>query len=403
MNLLKSPAEMISAFTRLIRNCTGIRWAVAWASEDCPIFDLLKQHEKKIEQMTVGVHFYQTHPDFIEAFLCNEAVRFVMNPLGIFHPKVYWFGFDGGHWECIAGSPNFTHAAFTVNSEAAVLFTDQDVDADSVLKDIDSTLNSFFAGGKRLTDKELAAYRSVWQRQQGRLNALSGTYTPPPKRRKPGRSPLDVPLFVSDWHDYFDSVKDDKEHSIEARLDVLEHSRSFFESYEHFSQMNDTTRKLIAGFSRTKALDWGWFGSMKGAGNFKKAINENNQMISDSLDKIPLHREVTHQDYDRFLILFRRAFESPGIATATRLLALKRPDYFVCLDSKNRRKLCEEFKIPSSVNLDDYWEQVVQRILDSNWWNSPEPQGELEKRIWKCRAAFLDVRFYDPGVSKGFS
>jgi HKD family nuclease len=400
VEFLKSAADMRNEITRLIRTCESFRWAVAWASHDCPIFELLKEQEHKIEQMTVGVHFYQTHPDFIEAFLCNEAVHFVMNPLGIFHPKVYWFGFDGGQWECITGSPNLTNAAFTVNSEAAVHFTDRDVDADSVHKDIDSTLNSFFAGGKRLTEKELTAYRSVWRRQQGRLNALSGTYTPPPKRRKPGRSPLDVPLFVWDWHDYFDSVKDDKEHSIERRLDVLEQARGFFGDHNQFDQMEGTTRKLIAGFSKTKTLDWGWFGSMKGAGNFKKAINDNNKLVSDALDEIPLHGEVTPHDYDRFLRLFRRAFENTGIATATRLLALKRPDYFVCLDSKNRRKLCETFQISQSVNMDDYWEQVVQRILDSNWWDSPEPQGALEKRIWNCRAAFLDVLFYDPGSPK---
>ena len=66
------------------------------------------------------------------------------------------------------------------------------------------------------------------------------------------------------------------------------------------------------------------------------------------------------------------------------------------LDEMNRRKLCEEFEIPKSVKLDDYWEKVVQRIINSNWWNSPEPKDELERRIWRCRAAFLDVKFYEP-------
>ena len=136
---------------------------------------------------------------------------------------------------------------------------------------------------------------------------------------------------------------------------------------------------------------------MKGAGFFKQAINENNPQVSAALDEIPLLGEVTQDHFDRYLNIFRNAFEKSGTATATRLLAMKRPDYFVCLDSKNRDKLCEEFQIAKSVDLDGYWEKVVERLTDSNWWNSPEPQDELEKRIWKCRAAFLDVRFYDPG------
>ena len=42
------------------------------------------------------------------------------------------------------------------------------------------------------------------------------------------------------------------------------------------------------------------------------------------------------------------------------------------------------------------WEKVVERITDSNWWNSPEPTEGLARRIWRCWAAFLDVRFYKP-------
>lgn len=82
--------------------------------------------------------------------------------------------------------------------------------------------------------------------------------------------------------------------------------------------------------------------------------------------------EVTQPEFDRYVAILRTAFDNVGVATATRLLAFKRPDYFVCLDSKNRDKLCEAFEIPKSVDLDDYWEKIVERITDSNWGNSPE-------------------------------
>ena len=134
-----------------------------------------------------------------------------------------------------------------------------------------------------------------------------------------------------------------------------------------------------------------------GHGYFQQAINANDQSISDALDQIPLTGDVVESDYMRFLDFFRPAFEKTGVGTATRLLAMKRPDYFVCLDNKNKRKLCDAFKIPKKVTLDDYWGSVVARLTDSNWWNAGKPDATNEMRIWLGRAAFLDVLFYEPG------
>jgi len=167
-------------------------------------------------------------------------------------------------------------------------------------------------------------------------------------------------------------------------------------THEHFHEMDNDARRGIAGIFQTKELPWLWFGSMKGHFFFPKAINSNSRAVSDALDEIPVTGEVTRTHFDQYISLIRRAYDKSGTATATRLLAFKRPDYFVCLDSKNRDKLCEAFDIPKSVDLDDFWDKVVQRLTDSNWWNAPEPTGELERRIWQCRAAFLDVRFYQP-------
>ena len=87
---------------------------------------------------------------------------------------------------------------------------------------------------------------------------------------------------------------------------------------------------------------------------------------------------------------------SGALATATRLLAMKRPDYFVCVDSKNRKGLCHAFLVPTSVTLDDYWESFCMRIQQAAWWLVPEPKGTLERSVWRGRAAFLDALFYEP-------
>ena len=396
MRILTSPSEIEGAIKHLTGRCDHLRWAVAWASHNFPLFNLLKENESKIRQLTVGIHFYQTHPGFIGAFLDQDTVRFVMNPNGVFHPKLYLFEFEGGTWECVTGSPNFTHGAFSVNAEVAVQISHKDIGAAAAYSKITAALDGFAGLAKRITESDLEAYWAIWKRQQLRLSPLSGAYEPPNEKPKPKKSPLDVPLFVATWQDYFESVKEDTEHTTEGRLAVLEEARRLFTTKMQFNQMSGEERKGIAGFGRTATLDWLWFGSMQGAGFFKQAINQNSQQVSDALEVIPLSGEVSQADFDRYVAILRTAYTNVGVATATRLLAFKRPDYFVCLDSKNRDKLCEAFAVPKNVNLDNYWEKVVERTTDSNWWNSPEPTDDLERRIWKCRAAFLDVRFYEP-------
>lgn len=399
MKFLSTPNEIETTLKRLLRKCDHLRWAVAWASHGTSLFDLLKGNEEKIRQMTVGIHFYQTHPDFIGAFLDNEAVQFVMHPSGVFHPKLYFFESENGRWDCVTGSPNFTHGAFTGNTEVAVHFSNADVDAAESHDKIVATLKEYSSQATRLSSSDLDAYRSIWKRQQRRLNPLSGTYEPPTKKpKKPSKSPLDVPLFVASWPGYFKSVsvKEDSDHTTKGRLAVLEEARRLFSKHGHFNEISENERKGIAGFWENDGFHWKWFGSMVGHGYFKEAVNQNRQELSDALGEIPLEGEITRSHFDRYIALIRRAFENAATGTATRLLAFKRPDYFVCLDSKNRRKLCKAFGISQSVDLDDYWEKVVERITDSNWWNSAEPEEELERRIWKCRAAFLDVRFYEP-------
>ena len=91
MRFLTTSSDLEAAVSRLLKQCKSLRWAVAWASSHAPGFKLLSKHRAKIEQLTVGTHFYQTDPDFIAEFAGHPCARFVMDPSGIFHPKVYYF------------------------------------------------------------------------------------------------------------------------------------------------------------------------------------------------------------------------------------------------------------------------------------------------------------------------
>ena len=73
---------------------------------------------------------------------------------------------------------------------------------------------------------------------------------------------------------------------------------------------------------------------------------------------------------------------------------MKRPDLFVCLDSKNQQQLCKLFKIRQNLDYESYWDSIVERIQVSSWWNSNRPESGVERNVWDTRAAFLDALSY---------
>ncbi len=116
---------------------------------------------------------------------------------------------------------------------------------------------------------------------------------------------------------------------------------------------------------------------MKGAGIFKNKIKENDRNVSKALDQIPLSGQITKKHYENYIKYFTQTFTGNYIATATRLLCMKRPDTFVCFDSKNRSTLCKDFGIiQSEMDYERYWDDIVERIYDSHWWQNPNPKND---------------------------
>jgi len=174
---------------------------------------------------------------------------------------------------------------------------------------------------------------------------------------------------------------------------------------DQFSTLTQIERKAIAGTLGTKednpgSLDWRLFGYMFGFGILRRKINSNAPEISAAMDCIPPAGPVTQDDYNRFAEQYGETFRGEtrvgGIASASRLLAMKRPDYFVCFDKANRNGLSAHFgTAASAVTLETYWANLIEPITLSPWWRSPRPPGS-EGKIWDGRAALLDALFYEP-------
>jgi hypothetical protein len=118
--------------------------------------------------------------------------------------------------------------------------------------------------------------------------------------------------------------------------------------------------------------------------------------IATALDQLPLEGPVTATHYDRYITHFIKAFngmaKSAGISTASRLLAMKRPDYFVCVTRKNRPRLAEIAGLGTGgLTIATYWTRLIEPTTTTPWWQSPRPTTDDATSFWNGRTALLDV------------
>ena len=73
---------------------------------------------------------------------------------------------------------------------------------------------------------------------------------------------------------------------------------------------------------------------------------------------------------------------------------MKRPDYFICLNSQNRNGLRKDFSLSSNIRYEEYWNNLITIIIYSVWWSSSCPRDNSEKQIWQFRVAMLDIIYY---------
>jgi len=397
MKLITTATKLEKEFRRLTKQYEHFYWATAWASSGSKLFNDLLTNKDKIQKIVVGIHFYQTHPDFIEAFLNNRKVRFIQQPEGTFHPKLYLFTDRSDKWELIIGSANFTTEAFSRNTETSLLITHKDINSTDTYNNAIKLVNETFSDGKTFNKTDLDKYRTTWKNHRQKIKSLSGQYGG--KKRKP--KPIhEVQMMSRSWDEFMNEVRNDPTHGLDRRLRVIEIAQELFESVNHFNELTEDQRKFIAGIPNKLKIDgaedWGYFGSMKGAGIFKNKIKENDRNVSKALDQIPLSGQITKRHYDNFIKFFTQTFTGNYIATATRLLCMKRPDTFVCFDSKNRSALCKDFGIiQSEMDYERYWDDIVERVYDSDWWQNPNPKNDTEEKVSEARAAFLDSLYYE--------
>lgn len=371
-------------------------WAVAWATETRLSTKLLAQGDK-IRHLVIGTDFDTTSPELLHALLPEPAARRAAHYDGAtFHPKVYGF-VSGARAAVIVGSCNFTRGGIKNNQEAALLLEGDTQDA--TLQGLLTAVQTWWQEGEVLTREFIEAYALRCAATRKHREALARPVFVP----RPTSAASHPTLLSMSWQDYVAAIEAEVKGNVPERLAILRKAGGLFASVDAFEELDALERKALAGFigkneklgSALDGLDWGWFGGMQGAGVFKNRVNENDPDLSAALDCIAPAGEITEEDFQRFAALYQRAFEGTaqagGIVTASRLLAMKRPDYFVCVDSKNLKSLANNFGFAyTTLNFETYWSKVVEPIMQARWWQTPRPRGR-EGRIWDGRAAMLDA------------
>jgi len=391
MKILSSASDISENFSQLVDKAKKIHFAVAWASCGFDACQKLLSMRHKIKRGVVSLDFYQTDPDFIEEFNGKAVVKFIRSSTGVFHPKVYFFEMAGGAWECLLGSANFTAGGFGRNREMMVHFAGGNASSDEIARDICQQIHESWEEGIPASNIDLDRYR-YWQNQSRRSLKYNA------KTLRPDA----VDLLNKSWPDFCHLVCSETSHQIEPRLRILSVAHDSFVKYGSLQKMPQDLVKGIAGLIQSDEMPWAWFGNMNGAGVYKNLINTNLEGFSRALDEIPLTGQVTKEDYnsyiERYISIYPTKDGIPirhGLGTATRFLAMKRPDYFVGLNTANRQNLSAAFGIKiKNHDYNDYWDWVVEPICQSKWWTSRRPRVPLEREVWDGRSALLDAIFY---------
>jgi HKD family nuclease len=395
LQLLKTPAELLSALHELTAWATEIRMAYAWASSaDGKAKHWLALPLDKLKMAVIGVHFAQTEPYALYKLRETGTLRVIPETAGVFHPKVI-LGTKGSEARCIIGSANFTAAAFTGNVELAVLMSGP-ASAPTIV-DVATFIEDQWTGPWAFEPED------DWLKSYEETHANRPR---PPRvrwRTKKHHQLTSVGELQVEWPEYAALIRSQErrvlsngweiavyDHPNGSYLQEAEACAAYFEDNPSFGDMPLEDRKHVAGWGD---LTWGHFGRMTGAGDFKKLTRVNAKQIAKHLDRIPLSGPVSRSELAAVL---RGLMSLQGVAlgAATRLLTVKRPDLFTSANNANRERMSKVFGRP--VRTVDHYLEIHDVIRQMPWFNAPEPDDENERRLWRNRVALLDALLYDP-------
>ena len=405
IRLLDDPKRVARLFGRLAGRAERIRIATAWGTPDAPVIPSLSgaQEHGRLE-IVVGWDFDGTDPRFLRKF--RQSLR--VKPRGggtTFHPKAYLFT-RGNSFDAIVGSSNLTRGGFDGNVELNLHI------AGSVhephFRSLDAYIQRQWESAREVSEVDIEQYQSHWRKARSRARRSQEPRPKSPVGHSKPQVIVDPRLDIS-WSEFFSQLRrvDGAKHPVfrrpdeESYLGVVAYARDCFSRKVSLARMTRVERSNVAA-TNTHSM-YGYFGTTHSAGQFTHAILDSPASIDRALDRIPFdcRRRVSKDEFDIFFRNFEKFAQSvpkprPGVGCASRLLAMKRPEAFICVNGENRSRLARAFGFSDGElrTAGGYW-RFSEHVWSLPWYNSPQPRIRVQLEAWRARAALVDALYFE--------
>ena len=384
--------------------------AVAWVSP-CDEVEALAAAASRGKEIraVVGTSGNSTCPCTLRRLSKFADLRIPPNDsFGIFHPKYYFF--HGEEKICWIGSANLTRSGFSRNDELVHEFEITGM----------ADLEWFEDLWKSLEPDPLPA-----------IQEYDARYTKPnpaPKSASP-RNYAHLPSLadIDTWGQFVEGLRvyDEFYRNSEFGFDVLGESHSWLHTInsghkivlrKNWTGLTPRECNILRGIT-LKTDDegkWDLLGPAPWRGLY--VFNPASDLADVEPIRIQIHEQISRilqVDSDEITNVGNDALKTimqlPGFgpAAATRWLALARPDYMVSVNGPSAPGLGKALGLPKNQNPDglaNRYVDLLSRLRDRRWFkefNGRQPVKPLDRAIWSCRAALVDVFVYEHKANRG--
>lgn len=383
----------------------------AWVTQTSIFQELVKRAEENESEedffrLVTGTSSGGTDPEIfpllekVRGASCNVPNQNPNKP-GIFHPKLYIFHEVEGDDIALVGSMNFTCSGLTKNKELLI-------ELKGNVEELKNWFEGIWKNSLPISKEELASCREAWENRKNKSN-------------DPGEEPQDDGDILSLRDSIHSSWKKYKS-ALDERADVLSLYMAEVPSPEVILGKNDIWTKVLLDAEQVlKKRNWlpddgrvlagnvdpyKPFGTMRGNGNFcGMMVNSKNPTVRVSIQKI-LRRfqkiNVDHLDAQNkakkvtgYLSMLCKE-KSVGVATASRLLTLARPDLAFSYNGSSFKRLHAIFGFSGKSPTEKKYQQLLELFYSTEWYQSPKPKrSNAEQLVWSCRLALVDLFVYE--------
>ncbi len=214
----------------------------------------------------------------------------------------------------------------------------------------------------------------------------------------------------ANWQDYYQILTTlPAEYEIAPSLKLLNVADQLMnQSSCNFSESSLVERYLIGGIEDNQTLkqygfDTQLLGSMQGFASFKKVLKNDPEGLTKLLKIIPANGRIDGWHFTQFVDGYQSLFADNGfkqthLFPATRLLSMKRPDYFVALNANTMETLCTAFSVKPLKKQDfqRYWDDIIITLHRAPWFNLEQPEDQQQTPIYRARMALFERLICQP-------